>query len=191
MTLAILWDLKRQKLLSCDNLWKLRGAGGPSVGLPWDENYLLIMNRLLRVWKPPTLMITNRYRNFVNYLLKIIIVFLTQKFSKIIQQHPPGKIPEHNLDIGIQLVQWECYGQCMLCTLRMQCWGGGGRGTIAGPAAPDWSAVAAPPPGPASPPPHPSSRRGIAAPLAQAGAALMNVYVFPDQRNGQYYMKVR
>lgn len=94
MTLAILWDLKRQKLLSCDNLWKLRGAGGPSVGLPWDENYLLIMNRLLRVWKPPTLMITNRYWNFVNYLLKIIIVFLTQKFSKIIQQHPPrGKFP--------------------------------------------------------------------------------------------------
>ena len=79
MTLAILWDLKRQKLLSCDNLWKLRGAGGPSVGLPWDENYLLIMNRLLRVWKPPTLMITNRYRNFVNYLLKIIIVFLNSK----------------------------------------------------------------------------------------------------------------
>ena len=73
MTLAILWDLKRQK---CDNLWKLRGAGGPSVGLPWDENYLLIMNRLLRVWKPPTSMITNRYRNFVNYFLKIIIVFL-------------------------------------------------------------------------------------------------------------------
>ena len=79
MTLAILWDLKRQKLLSCDNLWKLRGAGGPSVGLPWDENYLLIMNRLLRVWKPPTLMITNRYRNFVNYLLKIIIAFLNSE----------------------------------------------------------------------------------------------------------------
>ena len=190
MTLVILWDLKRQKLLNCDNLWKLRGAGGSSVGFPWDENYLLITNRLPRVWKPPTLTITNRYRNFVNYFLKIIIISLHHEvYTKIIRHPRGGKLPR----IILILAPHSWFSESVMasvCCAPFGCSNAGGRGGghNCGPAAAWLICCRRPTPGPVPPPPHPSSRRGIAAPLAQAGAALMNVYVFPDQRNGQYIL---
>ena len=141
------------------------------------------------------MLITNRYGNFVKLFSKNNNCFSSPRslIARYIIQPPPPreKFPRIILILAFSSLSWfseSVMADCVCCVHPSDAMLRG-----RGPQLPGQQRLIdrlSPPPPPAQPPPppHPSSRRGTGAPLAQAGAALMNVYVFPDQRNGQYYI---